>query len=143
MGQIGSADETPIYFNMPSCRTVDDGGAKSMVIQTWGYKKIHFTVMLAVYVCGGNTPLYIILYHKTVAKEQLLGGIIVRCQPKRCWITNELTKDWLLVEWNRRPGVLLGKQGMLILDAYKGHLTLETEATSYLLFSEHTPCSHT
>ena len=88
-----------------------------------------FTGMLAVYVYGGNTPLYIILYHKTVAKEQLPGGIIVRCQPKGCWITNELTKDWLLVEWNRRSGVLLGKQGMLILDAYKGHLTLETEAT--------------
>ena len=73
--------------------------------------------------------IYIILYHKTVAKEQLPGGIIVRCQPKGCWITNELTKDWLLVEWNRRPVVLLGKLGMLVLDACKGHLTLETEAT--------------
>jgi len=100
-----------------------------MVIQTWGYKKMHFTVMLAVYVCGGNMPLYFTLCHKTVAKEQLPGGIIVRCQPKGCWITNELRKDWLLVEWNRRPGVLVGKQGMLVLDAYKGHLTLEIEAT--------------
>jgi hypothetical protein len=94
-----------------------------------GFKKTHFTVMLAVYVCGDNMPLYIILYHKTVAKEQLPGGITVRCQLKGCWITNELKKDWLLVEWNRRPGVLLGKQGMLVLDAYKGHLTLEIEAT--------------
>jgi hypothetical protein len=85
--------------------------------------------MLAVYVCGGNMPLCIILYHKTVANEQLPGGIIVRCQTKGCWITNELKKDWLLVEWNRRPGVLMEKQGMLVLDAYKGHLRTEIETT--------------
>jgi len=90
---------------------------------------MHFTVMLAIYVCSGSMPLYIILYHKTVAKEQLPGGIIVRCQPKGCWITNELTRDWLPGEWNRRPGVLLGKRGMLVLVSYKGHLTLEIEAT--------------
>jgi hypothetical protein len=62
LGQIGSADEMQVYFNVPSRHTVDDGGAKSMVIQTWGLKKMLFTGMLAVYVYGGNTPLYIILY---------------------------------------------------------------------------------
>jgi hypothetical protein len=40
-------------------------------------------------------------------------------------MTNELMKDWLLIVWNRRPGVLLRKQGMLVLDAFKGHLTPE------------------
>jgi hypothetical protein len=98
LSQIGSADEMPVYFNMPSLHTVEDGGTKSMVIQTWGYKKVHFTVMLAVYVWGGSMPLYINLYHKTVAKEQLPGGIIVRSQPKGCWISSALTKDFLLLK---------------------------------------------
>jgi len=48
LSQIRSADETLLYFNMPSLHAVDDGSAKYMVIQTWGYKKMHFTVMLAV-----------------------------------------------------------------------------------------------
>jgi hypothetical protein len=30
--------------------------------------------------------------------------------------------DWLQVVWNRRPRVL--KQGVLVLDASEGHLTL-------------------
>jgi hypothetical protein len=41
----------------------------------------------------------------------------------------------LVVIWNRRPGVLLRKWGMLVLDAFMGHLTPEMKATitgSYL-----------
>jgi hypothetical protein len=37
-------------------------------------------------------------------------------------------KDWLLVVWNKRPGVLLRKQGMLVLNAFKRHLTPEIKA---------------
>jgi hypothetical protein len=40
-------------------------------------------------------------------------------------MTDELTKDWLLIVWNRKPGVLLRKQGMLALDVFKGHITPE------------------
>jgi hypothetical protein len=32
-------------------------------------------------------------------------------------------KNWYLVVWNRRPGALLRKQGMLVLDAFERHLT--------------------
>jgi hypothetical protein len=38
-------------------------------------------------------------------------------------------KDWLLLVWNRRPGALLRKRGMLGLDAFQGHLTPEVKAT--------------
>jgi hypothetical protein len=44
-------------------------------------------------------------------------------------MTSDLTKDWLLVVWNRRPGALLRKRRMLVLDAFKGHLTPEVKAT--------------
>jgi hypothetical protein len=37
-------------------------------------------------------------------------------------------KDWLLVVWNRRPGALLRKQAMLVVDVFKGHLELEIKA---------------
>jgi len=45
------------------------------------------------------------------------------------WMTSQLMKDWLLVVWNRRPGAVLRKQGMLVMDVFKGHLTPEIEAT--------------
>ena len=44
-------------------------------------------------------------------------------------MTSELTKDWLLVVWNRSPGVLLIKLGMLVLVVCKGCLAPEVKAT--------------
>jgi hypothetical protein len=37
----------------------------------------------------------------------------------------ELTRDQIQTVWNRRPRVLLRRQGMFVLDAFKNHLTLE------------------
>ena len=55
-------------------------------------------------------------------------GIIVRCQPE-VWMISELMKDYLLMIWNRRPGALLRKWGMLALVVLMGHLTPEMKAT--------------
>jgi hypothetical protein len=41
-------------------------------------------------------------------------------------MTNEMMRGWLRVVWNRRPEYFLRKQGMLVLDALKGHLTPES-----------------
>jgi hypothetical protein len=43
-------------------------------------------------------------------------------------MTNELTKDWLLVMWNIGPGVLLRKQGMLVLNAFKETLNTRNKS---------------
>jgi len=59
------------------------------------------------------------------------------------WMTNQLMKDWLLVVWNRRSGAVLRKQGMLVMDVFKGHLTPEIEGTITGSSHEHRPCDHT
>jgi hypothetical protein len=99
-----------------------------VAVKTSGHVKMHVTVMLAVLADGSKLPPYMILNRKNMPKEQLPRGIIGRCQPKG-WMTSDLMKDWLLVVWNRRPGALLRKWGMLVLDAFKGHLTPEVKAT--------------
>jgi len=111
----------PVYLGMLSSYTLDNNGAKSVVIKTWGYENIHAVVMLVVLAFGSQLPLHVILNCKTMPKEQLPRGVIVRCQTK-CWMTNECIKDWLLVVWNRRPGAL-------VLDTFKGHLTPGKKAT--------------
>jgi hypothetical protein len=95
----------PVYLDMLSSYTLDDNGAKSVVIKTSGYENIHAAVMLVVLVDGSQLPLHVILNCQTIPKKQLPSVVIVRCQPK-CWMTNERMKDWLLVVWNRRPGCL-------------------------------------
>jgi hypothetical protein len=44
-------------------------------------------------------------------------------------MTSDLMEDWLLVVWNTRPGALLRKWAILVLDAFKGHLTPAVKAT--------------
>jgi hypothetical protein len=46
-------------------------------------------------------------------------------------MNSELMKDYLLVIWNKRPGVPLRKWGMLVLDTLMGHLTPENENHNY------------
>lgn len=124
--QIGNADETPVFWDMPSNMTVDNKGAKSISLRTTGNEKQRITVMLAVTADGGKLPPYVILKRKTMPKENLPKGLVIRCQEKG-WMTTELMVDWLATVWNRRPGALLCKRAMLVLDAFKGHLTPEVK----------------
>jgi len=59
-----------------------NGGAKSTVIKTPVYGKKCLNVMLLVLVIGAKLPPRVILYHKTMPKEQMSTGIIVTYQPK-------------------------------------------------------------
>ena len=51
-----------------------------------------------------------------------LKDVIVRAQDKG-WIMEELLLGWLKIVWGRRPRALLNQPSMLVLDAFKGHLT--------------------
>jgi hypothetical protein len=81
-----------VYFGILSECTVCDNGVKSVAIKTSGYEKVCVTVMLAVLADGSKLPPCVFLNRKTMPKEQLSLGIIVRCQPKD-WMTSEIMKD--------------------------------------------------
>jgi hypothetical protein len=61
------------------------------------------------------TTIHDFISQKKMPKAQLYRGIFVTCQHKG-WMCNKVLKDWLAVVWNRRPGMLLRKQGMLVSD---------------------------
>lgn len=118
---IGNADETPIYFDMPRACVVNEKGAKEVKVLTTGYEKQRVTVMLAILADGKKLPPYIILKRKTIPKKEVFPkDVIVRAQVKG-WMTTELMEDWLDKVWNRRPGSLRTPPSFLVLDAFKGH----------------------
>ena len=45
IGQLGSMDEVPLMFDVPSNKTVDVKGAKTIMIKTSGNEKTHYTVV--------------------------------------------------------------------------------------------------
>jgi hypothetical protein len=84
---IGNADHTPVYFDMPSNVTVNEKGAKTVIIRGTGNEKGRITVMLDVLADGRKLPPYVILRRKTMPKGKLPAGLVFRYQKKR-WMTN-------------------------------------------------------
>lgn len=121
LSQMGNADETPVSFDEPSNNVIEEIGTKSVIIKTLGNEKMCITVMLAVLADGIKLPPYVILKRKTMQKDQLPTGIIVRCQ-NQGWMSTDLMKDWLNIVWSRRPGVLVHKRRVLVLGTFRGYL---------------------
>ncbi|NXE21774.1 POGK protein, partial [Ardeotis kori] len=120
LSQMGNADKAPVSvsFDEPSNNIIEERHKNPSSSKLWGMKK----VMLAVLADGIKLPPYVILKRKTMLKDQLPTGIIVRCQ-NQGWMSTGLMKDWLNIVWNRRPGVLVRKRRMLVLGTFKGYLT--------------------
>lgn len=121
LSQIGNADQTPVYLEMPLDRTVSVKGSKSVTIRTGGNEKQRCTVMLCILADGTKLPPYIVLKRKTLPKN-LPAGVIVRSQDSG-WMDSSLVEDWVKCVWQRRPGALLGRKSLLVLDSYRGHTT--------------------
>lgn len=122
LNSIGNADEVPVYFDMPRNYTVSAKGEKQITIKTTGYEKARVTVMLSITADGNKLPPYVILNRKTIPKEEFCKDVIVRAQPN-AWMTSDLMDDWLRSVWERRPGALFKRNAMLVMDAFRGHLT--------------------
>ena len=129
LGQIGNADQTPVCFDLPQNYTINTKGARDVRIKTTGGEKQRCTVMLACTADGKKLPPYIILKRKTMPKNVVFPkGVIIRVQEKG-WMNNELMLDWLKCVWFRRPGAMLNMKSMLVLDAFRGHLTEDVKSS--------------
>jgi hypothetical protein len=74
LGHIRNANQTPVYFDMPSNVTVNEKGAKTVLIRGTGNKKARITVMLGVLTYGRKLLPYVILRQKMMPKEKLPAG---------------------------------------------------------------------
>jgi len=123
MGQTANVDETAIYLDMPPNYTLEKKGVKEVLLKTTGCEKLRLTEMLAATADGRKLPPLLNLKRKTLPKlDMFLKDIIVRVQEK-VWMTEELTLEWLKIVMSRRPGAFLNQPSMLVLDAFKGHVT--------------------
>jgi hypothetical protein len=102
---------------MPANTTVDTEGSKSILVKTTGHEKLRITGMLSVLAVGRPLTPFILLKEKNLPKQKLPTGIRERMDDGRSHGQMAETV------WHRRPGALLKKTGMLVLDAFKGHLT--------------------
>ena len=75
-------DETPVWFEMPSARTVNAKGEKTVLVNTTGHEKSWFTVVLACLADGAKLNPMMIFKRKKFPKENSPPGVLVHCHSK-------------------------------------------------------------
>ena len=78
---------------------------------------------LAATVDGRKLPPLLILKKKALPKSEAFPKDVIDRAQEKGWITEELMLEWLKIIWGRRPTASLNQPSMLVLDAFKGHLT--------------------
>lgn len=121
---------------MTSNTTVSVKGARDVNLLTTGNEKLRFTVMLSCLADGTKLRPYIVFKRKTMPKEALPKGVVVRVNEKG-FMTDDMVVEWYRLVWLLRPGASLKKDipNMLVLDSFRGHLTAKVKA---VLQKEHT-----
>jgi len=86
--QLGNMDEVPLTFDVPSNKTVDVKGAKTIMIKTSGNEKTCYTV-LACCADGTKLPPLLIFKRKTLPKDVIPHGIYIHVHVKDGWMEKE------------------------------------------------------
>lgn len=121
LSNIGNIDETPVWFDMPTSKTVTNRGERSVLIKTTGHKKTRFTVVLSCMADGTRLKPRVIFKRKTIPKVDFPSGVVVHCQEKG-WMDEEGLKVWVKKVWAARPGGLSGTRSLLVWDSFSAHL---------------------
>ena len=75
--KIRNMDETPVWFDMPTSKTVDSVGAKTVLLKTTGHVKTRFTVILACLADGTKLQRMVVFKRKTMPKDKFPAGVVV------------------------------------------------------------------
>ena len=120
--QIGNMDETPVFFDLPSNRTLDCIGSKTVAVRTTGHERSHFTTVLACMADGTKLPPMVIFKRKTMPKEKFPSGVVVHVHQKG-WMDEAGMHIWLDKCWTKRPGGgMVNARSLLVWDQFRGHL---------------------
>ena len=90
--QLGNMNEVPLTFDVPSNKTVDVKGAKTIMIKTSGNEKTRYTVVLAYFADGTKLPPLLIFKRKTVPKDVIPHGIYIHAHSKG-WMDGRMEKE--------------------------------------------------
>ena len=117
---VGNMDEVPVQFDMPSNRTVNAVGDKTVKITTTGNKKNRLTVVLACAGDGSKLKPLVIFKLKTMPKIQNKHGVTVQ---EKGWMDSETMKIWIEKVWRACIGGLSRRRSLLVFDCFEAHKT--------------------
>ena len=118
-GNAANMDETPVWMDMPSSRTVTRTGERSVCIRTAGNEKKRFTVVLGAYADGRKMKPFIVFKGKrAIPGASSIPGVIVKLSDNG-WMNEALTIEWITECY----GIFWPDQRLLVWDLFKCHTT--------------------
>ena len=72
LSQIGNMDETPVWFDMPTSKTVTAKGEKTVLVRTTGHEKSRFTVVLSCLADGTKLKPMVVFREKLYRQDSSL-----------------------------------------------------------------------
>ena len=125
---IGNCDETPLFYEYPSKRTIESVGAKNIPVMSFGGDKTKCTVLLSALADGTKLPPFVIFQLKTGrVLPRVPPGIHVKCTYQAAGVCDTRTYlEWFEKVWLPyvvRGGGVFAKPKLLFLiaDAYRSH----------------------
>lgn len=82
-------DEVPLTFDVPSNKTVDSKGTKSVTVKTSGHEKTNYTVVLSCYADGTKLPPLLIFKGRYCPKKNCLKECLYMFTRKAGWMEEE------------------------------------------------------
>ena len=134
IGRLVNCDETPIYMEMVTDKTIEIKGAKDIEVATFGGEKVRISLILS---CAADgTKLAPILIFKAKNEGNLekslnkipivkSGKIFCYCQPN-AWCDNDIFIKWLKFIYLPYQNYVIKKKCLLILDKAPSHCSEET-----------------
>ena len=133
--QIANMDETSLFMNMTSTKTIAKIGSKEVNIKTHGQERVHVTAILWIVADGTKLPPVLVFkgkpfgrVEKRIQKHPLVKSeqIFAYCQ-KKAWNNETIMKKWIIDVWRKYTYFDLKKNTMLVLDDASMHKIKEVK----------------
>ena len=124
LSRIYNMDETPMRLELPSTRSLEFTGSRTVPIKTCRAEKPSFTVTLAVAVDGTKLPLKVIFKGIQFPRDLIVPDSLGVSFHKKGWMDESGVKEWIRQCLLRTPH---NEQSLLVWDSYRAHLTDEVK----------------
>ena len=118
---IGGMDETPLYFDLPSLRTYDTRGVKSVKANTTGKEKVRYTMVLSAMADGTKLPSMVIFRNLKNIPKGKFPKDVVQVATKGS-MTSELMNTWKRGVWSKRPHGMFKPKSLIVYDSATSHV---------------------
>ena len=116
LSRIYNMDETTMPFELPSNRTLEFSGSRTVPIKSCGAEKPSFTVVLAVAADGTKVPPKVIFKGVRTPRDLVVPHPLRVSFHKEGWMDERGVKEWI------RQSLPRGERSLLVWDSFRAHL---------------------